>query len=207
MTSDWTSRPSYLHFSSPAKANKLCRRHLPCLQPLKRKESCKMQTKAKVNFKFTKFVILLFYEGFQILPSTPGPAWVTSRRESQIKLSTHYTVSIWRGTENVLIITILTWKYHPMGEESQEFIAQWECLIGVVYHSPGAGPEPIIGCQETWEHGSSRLLQLAPGCSLLPQMSDSDFIASLPHVGLLTNIKTSHNPNCQFVLAWKSALL
>ena len=33
-----------------------------------------MQTKAKVNFKFTKFVILLFYEGFQIFlapPTTP----------------------------------------------------------------------------------------------------------------------------------------
>ena len=53
-----------------------------------------MQTKAKVNFKFTKFVILLFYVGFQTLPPPPGPAWVRSRRESQIKLSTHYTVSI-----------------------------------------------------------------------------------------------------------------
>ena len=57
-----------------------------------------MQTKAKVNFKFTKFVILLFYVGFQTLPSTPGPAWVTSRRESQIKLSPHYTVSISQET-------------------------------------------------------------------------------------------------------------
>ena len=33
-----------------------------------------MQTKAKVNFKFTKFVILLFYEGFQIfLHPLPSP--------------------------------------------------------------------------------------------------------------------------------------